>query len=53
MVEVAQHLKGRDFTRIGRWNSDELKTVLDLADELKSLRRSASRTSSSPGGRSG
>jgi ornithine carbamoyltransferase len=39
MVEVAQHLKGRDFTRIGRWNSDELKTVLDLADELKSLRR--------------
>jgi ornithine carbamoyltransferase len=39
MVEVAQHLKGRDFTRIGRWSSDELKTVLDLADELKSLRR--------------
>jgi ornithine carbamoyltransferase len=39
MVEVAQQLKGRDFTRIGRWSSDELKTVLDLADELKSLRR--------------
>ena len=39
MVEVAQHLKGRDFTRIGRWNSEELKTVLDLADELKALRQ--------------
>ena len=39
MVEVAQHLKGRDFTRIGTWNSDELKTALDLADELKALRK--------------
>jgi ornithine carbamoyltransferase len=39
MVEVAEHLKGRDFTRIGSWSSDELKTVLDLADELKSLRQ--------------
>jgi ornithine carbamoyltransferase len=40
MVEVAQHLKGRDFTRIGTWNSEELKTALDLADELKELRKS-------------
>ena len=39
MVEVPQHLKGRDFTRIGTWNSDELKTALDLADELKALRQ--------------
>jgi ornithine carbamoyltransferase len=39
MVEVAQHLKGRDFTRIGTWNSEELKTALDLADELKALRK--------------
>jgi ornithine carbamoyltransferase len=39
MVEVAHHLKGRDFTRIGTWNSDELKTALDLADELKALRK--------------
>jgi ornithine carbamoyltransferase len=39
MVEVAQHLKGRDFTRIGTWNSEELKTALDLADELKELRK--------------
>ena len=41
MVEVAEHLKGRDFTRIGSWSSDELKTVLDLADELKELQASA------------
>ena len=39
MVAVAQHLKGRDFTRIGTWNSEELRTALDLADELKKLRR--------------
>jgi ornithine carbamoyltransferase len=39
MVEVAPHLKGRDFTRIGTWSSDELKTALDLADELKALRK--------------
>ncbi len=39
MVEVAQHLKGRDFVRIGTWNSEELKTALDLADELKELRK--------------
>jgi ornithine carbamoyltransferase len=39
VVEVAQHLKGRDFTRIGTWNSEELKAALDLADELKALRQ--------------
>ena len=39
MVEVAQHLKGRDFTRVGSWSADELRTVLDLADELKALQR--------------
>jgi ornithine carbamoyltransferase len=37
MRDLPQHLKGRDFTRIGAWMSDELKTVLDLADELKRL----------------
>jgi ornithine carbamoyltransferase len=37
VIEVPQHLKGRDFTRIGSWNTDELKTVLDLADSLKQL----------------
>src|SRR2546428_1537347 len=39
MVEVAEQLKGRDFTRIGSWNSDELRSVLVLADELKDLQQ--------------
>jgi ornithine carbamoyltransferase len=39
MVEVAEHLKGRDFIRVGSWNSEELKAVLDLADELKELQQ--------------
>jgi len=39
MVEVAEHLKGRDFTRIGSWNSADLTTILDLAYELKALRK--------------
>jgi len=39
MVELAEHLKGRDFTRVGSWNSEELKAVLDLGDELKELQR--------------
>jgi ornithine carbamoyltransferase len=39
MIEVPTHLKGRDFTRIGSWTSDELKTVLDLADVLKEAQR--------------
>jgi ornithine carbamoyltransferase len=28
-------LKGRSFTRVGDWSHDELRTALDLADELK------------------
>jgi len=39
MIEVPQHLKGRDFTRIGSWSSDELKAVLDLADTLKAAQQ--------------
>jgi ornithine carbamoyltransferase len=39
MIEVPQHLKGRDFTRIGSWSSDELKAVLDLADTLKTAQQ--------------
>jgi len=33
--DVPDQLKGRDFTLTARWNPEELKTVLDLADELK------------------
>ena len=39
MIEVPQHLKGRDFTRIGSWSSDELKAVLDTADTLKAAQQ--------------
>ncbi|MBA2568290.1 MAG: ornithine carbamoyltransferase [Actinobacteria bacterium] len=39
MIEVPQHLKGRDFTRLGSWNTEELKTVLDVADSLKELQQ--------------
>ncbi len=35
MPDVPDQLKGRDFTLTARWNPEELKTVLDLADELK------------------
>ena len=28
-------LKGRSFTRVSDWSADELRTALDLADELK------------------
>jgi ornithine carbamoyltransferase len=39
MVEAPTYLKGRDFMRIGSWTSNELKTVLDLAGELKQAQR--------------
>jgi ornithine carbamoyltransferase len=39
MIEVPQHLKGRDFTRIGSWSSTELETVLEVGDRLKELQR--------------
>src|SRR6266516_3180424 len=37
VLDLAQDLKGRDFTRIGAWSAAELTTILDLADELKRL----------------
>jgi ornithine carbamoyltransferase len=40
MLEVPDLLRGRSFTRINDWSHDELRTCLDLADELKArLRR--------------
>ena len=38
MAGVPGHLKGRSFTRVGAWSTDELLTLLDLADELKAER---------------
>src|SRR5947207_6361752 len=39
MVAIADTLKGRSFTRVAAWSSDELLEALDLADELKRLQR--------------
>jgi ornithine carbamoyltransferase len=39
MLDVPQQLKGRDFLRVADWSGDELRTCLDLADELKRLQR--------------
>ena len=39
MVDVPEHLKGRDFTRMAAWSPEDIKTVLDLADELKALQQ--------------
>jgi ornithine carbamoyltransferase len=39
MRALPEHLKGRDFLRIGAWSKADLETVLDLADELKRLQR--------------
>src|SRR3989442_12287267 len=39
MVEVANSLKGRSFTRVSDWSRDGLLEVLDLADELKRLQQ--------------
>jgi ornithine carbamoyltransferase len=38
MAGVPSHLKGRSFTRVGAWSTEELLTLLDLADELKAER---------------
>ena len=38
MPGVPTELKGRSFTRIAGWSRDELATLLDLADELKTER---------------
>jgi len=39
MVAIADTLKGRSFTRVADWRTDELLEVLDLADELKRLQQ--------------
>jgi ornithine carbamoyltransferase len=37
VIAVPTDLKGRSFTRVSDWSSDELLQVLDLADRLKEL----------------
>ena len=38
LVGVPTTLKGRHFTRVADWSGEELATLLDLADELKTER---------------
>ncbi len=38
MAGVPTSLKGRSFTRVAAWSREELQTLLDLADELKTER---------------
>ena len=38
MPGVPTTLKGRSFTRVAAWSTDELETALDLADELNAER---------------
>src|SRR5437763_13287204 len=35
MAAIAEGLKGRHFTRVADWSGEELRNVLDLADDLK------------------
>jgi ornithine carbamoyltransferase len=39
MVEVPQTLKGRHLTAIRDWSPGDLRTLLDLADELKRMQK--------------
>jgi ornithine carbamoyltransferase len=39
VIAIADSLKGRSFVRVADWSEEELLDVLDLADELKRLRR--------------
>jgi len=39
VIEVPQHLKGRDFTRVREWNAEDLRAAIDLADRLKAAQR--------------
>ena len=38
MAGVPETLKGRSFTRVAAWSREELRTLLDLSDELKAER---------------
>ena len=39
MIEVPDRLKGRHFTRVNDWSTEELRAALDLADALKVAQR--------------
>src|SRR3954466_13684030 len=49
MRELPQHLKGRDFVRIGGGGGGDLASIIDLADDLKRARRSGEEEALLPG----
>jgi ornithine carbamoyltransferase len=49
VLAVADDLKGRDFTKVADWSGEELRRVLDLADELKRTRAAGEETRLLPG----
>jgi len=49
LIDVADRLKGRHFTRVADWSAEELTAALDLADELKRARRAGERPQLLPG----
>jgi ornithine carbamoyltransferase len=48
VIDVANRLKGRDFTSIRPWSRADLEQVLDLADELKAARAAGEPTEALP-----
>ncbi len=49
MIAVSDALRGRSFTRVTDWSSEEWLTALDLADELKAARAAGEATPLLPG----
>jgi ornithine carbamoyltransferase len=49
MVEVPEDLKGRHLTAIRDWSPEDLRTLLDLADELKRLQKAGAEHRLLPG----
>ncbi|MFN2468661.1 MAG: ornithine carbamoyltransferase [Gaiellaceae bacterium] len=49
MVQVAEHLKGRHLTAVRDWTPDDLRVLLDLADELKALHQAGEQHHLLPG----
>ncbi len=49
MIDVPRHLEGRHLTRMNDWSTADLRTLLDLADELKQARQAGEQTPLLPG----
>jgi ornithine carbamoyltransferase len=49
LIDVADRLKGRHFTRVADWSAEELTVALDLGDELKRARQAGERPELLPG----